>query len=466
MKSLGIVILAAGKGTRLRLDRAKALAPLHNRTLIDFVLDHVGEFVLSNKIKAQIGVVVGHKKETLVSHLENRAIDFAEVSYPEQKTQKGTADALKCYFENTKNAWDTDYTLVLCADTPLVEAKVLTSLFEDINEENLDAIVASFKLDNPFGYGRIKRHDQGGISIVEQKDASDDEKRINEVNSGVYIFKTSHIKENLFNIEANNEAGEYYLTDLVKPNFQVRAKFFEESDLFIGVNTLDQLAEVARYLRVKKTRDLRDNGVLLMDNRRVYIENTVEVGENSTIWPGVYLMGKTKIGKNCDIEPGVIIKDSIIGDNTKILAYSYLENASVGSDANIGPYARLRPEADVGSNTKIGNFVEIKKAKLHDGVKVSHLSYVGDAEVGENSNIGCGFITCNYDGVNKHKTTIGKNCFIGSDNQAIAPINIGDGAYTASGSTLNQDIPSDAFAIARAKQVNKAGMAKKFQKKK
>lgn len=466
MKSLGIVILAAGKGTRLLLDRAKALAPLHNRTLIDFVLDHLNGFVNEAKVKAQVGVVVGHKKETLIEHLKNRKVGNTSLAFPEQIAQNGTADALKCYFENTENAWDTDYTLVLCADTPLVEASVFKSLYEDMKNEDLDAIVASFQLENPMGYGRIKRLESGGIAIVEQKDASDDEKRINEVNSGVYIFKTSHIKNNLFNIDANNEAGEYYLTDLIKPEYKVRGKFFEESDLFIGVNTLDQLAEVARYLRIKKTKQLRNGGVIIHDNRRVYIENTVEVGDNSMIWPGVYLMGKTIIGKNCEIEPGVIIKDSIVGDNTKILANSYLEKAKVGNDANIGPYARLRPEADIGNNAKIGNFVEVKKSKLHDGVKVSHLSYVGDAEIGKNSNIGCGFITCNYDGVNKHHTKIGEDCFIGSDNQAVAPITIGNGVFTASGSTLNQDIPDDAFAIARAKQVNKAGMAKKFQKKK
>jgi bifunctional UDP-N-acetylglucosamine pyrophosphorylase/glucosamine-1-phosphate N-acetyltransferase len=236
--------------------------------------------------------------------------------------------------------------------------------------------------------------------------------------------------------------------------------------VFLGVNTLDQLEEVGRELRRRKNVQLMRQGVLMLDTATTYVDWQVEVGAETILHPGTHLLGATRVGSRVEIEPGAILRDSVVEDGAAILAYSHLDQAVVRAGAHVGPFARLRPDTDVGPNAKIGNFVETKKARLAAGVKVSHLSYVGDAEIGADSNIGCGFITCNYDGANKHQTKIGKNVFVGSDVQAVAPLEIGDGAFVAAGSTVTKDVPPGGFAIARSPQVTKEGMAKRFLKSK
>lgn len=456
---LGVAILAAGLGKRIGKKVAKPLVPLMGMKLVDYPLSAAINFSKENDLESSFGIVVGHQKEDVQNYLENR--DTIKMSFPVQKEQLGTADALKSYYEGCDWAKDTDYTMVLCSDTPLLSKNELTTLWKTLKNNNWDAIAASFNVENPYGYGRMIRSEKG-FSIVEEKDANEDQRKITEVNSGLYIAKTSYILEQLSGIDSNNEAGEFYLTDIFKPNLNVGIECFPDAQSFLGVNNPIQLEEALFVLKKKINTFHQEKGVHILDSQNTYIEASVEIGKGTTIYPGSYLHGNTQIGSECMIEPGAIIKDSKVADETSIRAYSYLESALVAKKCAIGPYARLRPGTDIGEETKIGNFVEIKKAKLGSKVGVSHLSYVGDAEIGENVNIGCGFITCNYDGAEKHLTKIGKNSFIGSDTQMIAPINIGESAFVASGSTINQDVPDQGFAISRGRQVTKEKLAAKF----
>lgn len=461
--SIGIAILAAGKGTRLKLDIPKALSPLLGKTLIDYVAHESLTFSKSHSAKADVSVVVGHLKELVISHLEKQT-SLKDINFSIQKEQLGTADALKAFFEADVKRWQNDYTLVVCADTPLLQAHDFEQLLLKLKTNpELVGVAATFLTDSPKGYGRIKKG-QNGFSIIEEKDATDDERKINEVNSGLYLFKTSHIKENLFKVNDKNKSAEFYLTDLFQPHFKVVSHLCDDHLVFQGVNTLIQLEEVAQVLQKRVIDKLMLEGVRFINRAGTYIEPTVKIETGSIIYPNVILEGNTHIGKNSVIESGVTIKGSKIGSNTHILSNSYLEDCEIQNEISIGPMARIRPGTVIQDKSKVGNFVEIKKSHLHKGVKISHLSYVGDAEIGEMTNIGCGFITCNYDGANKHKTIIGKNSFIGSDCQMVAPITIGDEVYIASGSTINRDVPDGAFAIAREKQVTKESMAKRFLK--
>ncbi len=461
--SVGIVILAAGKGTRMKTDQPKALAPCAGKPLLDYVVQAALNFAKNSSLKAEIGVVVGHRKELLeqwhTHHSEKSAIKTAW-----QREQNGTADALKACFKDLPHFWNYDYTLVACADTPLISEKEFQILFNELQSQpDLVGVAATFETAKPTGYGRIQKGKQG-FRIIEEKDASEEEKKITEVNSAFYFLKTTHVKAILNQIDNKNKSGEFYLTDLFQQDFAVKAIKFPSEKPFLGINTLEQLANVDKIIRAEKVRQLMLEGVRFLDPSLVYIESDVLIGLGSIIYPGCTFLGKTKIGNNVTIESNCFIKNSQVEDGADILASSYLEEAVVHSEATIGPMARLRPGTVIGAEAKIGNFVEVKKSKLARGVKVSHLSYIGDAEIGENSNIGCGFITCNYDGANKHQTKIGSNSFIGSDCQAVAPIEIGNDAFVAAGTTITKSVPDGAFAIARSQQVTKEGAAKKFIK--
>lgn len=463
--TIGLVILAAGKGTRMKIETPKALVKTNGRALLDYVVEALLNFAQLSSLKAEIGLVVGHKKELLDEWIaQHPSRNFLKTAW--QKEQKGTADALKACFEDLPHFWKHEYTLVACADTPMIETEQFQELFKTLkNDSKLVGVAATFETQTPKGYGRIVRS-QKGFHIVEEKDASDEERSITEVNSGFYILKTSHLKEVLCSIGNNNKSGEFYLTDLFQDHYSVRPVKFSSSVPFLGINTLEQLAEVTRLLRTRKLKELMLNGVEFLNPDSVHIDWDVEIGVGSVIYPNVTLLGKTRLGENVIVESGCFIKNSYVHNGGEILANSYLEEAHVYENCSIGPMARLRPGAEIGAESKIGNFVEVKKSKLHRGVKVSHLSYVGDAEIGENTNIGCGFITCNYDGVQKHKTKIGKNTFIGSDCQMVAPIEIGDDAFVAAGSTISKSIPNGGFGIARSAQVTKEGAAKRFLKSK
>lgn len=458
---IGVALLAAGAGTRLKVKTAKPLIRLLGKRLVDFSIDAVESFFQQKSLKGKFGVVVGHQKEEVEGYLEERYVE--KFSYPIQHQQLGTADALRSYFNDCPWAKDTKYTLILCADTPLLTADVFEKLHSTLEEKNLDGVCASFSVDQPFGYGRIIKGNSG-FRIIEEKDASDEQRKITEVNSGLYIVKTDYVLKELKTIDSNNKSGEFYLTDIFKENGNVEAILFEDAQTFLGVNTLVQLEEARSVLNLRKIRSLQLNGVNFLDSKTCYVEESVEIEAGATIFPSVTLLGKVLIKEDALIEQSCVIKNAEIGSGTVIKAFSYLEDAVVQSDCAIGPFARLRKGTEVSDGVKIGNFVETKQAKLDKKVAISHLSYVGDAEVGENTNLGCGFITCNYDGEKKHLTKIGKDSFIGSDTQMIAPINIGDKVFVASGSTINQDIPSEGFAIARGKQTIKEGMAKRFLK--
>lgn len=462
-KSIGIVILAAGKGTRMKTDTPKALSVCAGKPLLDYVVSAAMTFAKNSSLKAEIGVVVGHRKELLQAWWESHS-DKASIKTAIQKEQKGTADALKACFQDLPHFWNFDYTLVACADTPLISHQEFQELFNVLQAQpELVGVAASFETKNPTGYGRIIQGTHG-FKIVEEKDASDEQRKVKEVNSAFYILKTSHVKSVLGQINNNNKSGEFYLTDLFQNEFAVKAVKFPSETPFLGINTLEQLAQVDKIIREKKLQKLMVDGVRFLNPEQVYLESDVEIGVGSIIYPGCTFLGKTVIGTGVVIESNCFIKNSSVAAGAEILASSYLEDAKVAEEATIGPMARLRPGADIGPEAKIGNFVEVKKSKLGRGAKVSHLSYIGDAEIGENSNIGCGFITCNYDGANKHKTKIGSNTFIGSDCQAVAPIEIGNDAFVAAGSTITRSIPDGGFGIARSQQVTKEGAAKKFLK--
>ena len=418
---------------------------------------------MNNSIKSgHISLVLGHGKEKVEAHMKEQ---WSHCSWESahQKEQRGTADALRAYFNDIDDAKNRKYTVVMCADTPLITASEIESLYKTLESENLDGVAATFHEVNPYGYGRIVQGEIG-FKIIEEKDASVEEKKITEVNSGLYILKTEFILEHLFKLESKNQAREFYLTDLFQTDRKVKAVSFVDKNPFLGVNDLSQLQASSRLLQNRIMKDAMVNGVRFLSPESVLIDDQVEIGSGTVIYPNCVLEGKTKIGKNVLIEAGTVFKNSAIEDNVKVLAYCYLEGAVIKASASVGPFARLREGSIIGSKAKIGNFVETKKAVLAEEVKVSHLSYVGDAEIGARTNIGCGFITCNYDGANKHKTIIGEDSFIGSDSQMIAPVTIGKGCYVASGSTVNQDMADGDFAIARAKQVTKSGMAKRFIK--
>lgn len=461
--SIGIVILAAGKGTRMKTDTPKALAPCAGMPLLDYVVQAALLFARNSSLKAEVGVVVGHRKELLESWWETHPQkSFMKIAW--QREQNGTADALKACFNDLPHFWNFDYTLVACADTPLISQAEFQSLYDVLTSQpELVGVAATFETANPTGYGRIIKGEKG-FHIVEEKDADENQRKINEVNSAFYILKTSHVKEVLGQISNKNKSGEFYLTDLFQNVFPVQAVKFASETPFLGINTLEQLANVDKIIRTKKIQKLMLDGVRFLNPEQVYIDSQVEVGVGSIIYPGCTLLGNTVIKKNVLIESNCFIKNTIISNDVEILASSYLEEAIVMDDATVGPMARLRPGSEIGPEAKIGNFVEVKKSKLARGSKVSHLSYIGDAEIGENTNIGCGFITCNYDGANKHKTKIGDNCFIGSDCQAVAPIEIGNDAFVAAGSTITKSLPSGSFGIARAQLVIKEGAARKFIK--
>jgi bifunctional UDP-N-acetylglucosamine pyrophosphorylase/glucosamine-1-phosphate N-acetyltransferase len=459
-----MVILAAGKGTRLKIDIAKPLCLALGSPIVDYVIDGLQRFCNKTKLKSTYGFVVGYKKNEVKNFIEQR-LPSEELEFADQQKQLGTGHALKVYFETFPEAFEREYTIVACADTPLIEESVYSHLFNELKKENLDAVCASFSTSKPKGYGRIKKSDIG-FQIIEEKEASSLEKQICEVNSGLYIFKTSYIKNFINKLSNENKAGEFYLTDLFKPNQRVQALRFDDELQFLGINNLVQLELAEEILRKKINEQHMLNGVIISNSQSVFIEKSVLIKNGVKIRPNVSLRGQTVIEANSILEEGVIINDSIVGEESTIKAHSYLEGCQISKNVVIGPMARLREGSIIGDNCKLGNFVETKKVKLAAGVKISHLSYAGDAEVGSNTNIGCGFITCNYDGASKHKTKIGSDSFIGSDCQLIAPISIGNNSYIGSGSTINQDVPDGAFAIARQRQTNKEAMAKKFIKKK
>ena len=460
MDTFGIVLLAAGKGKRLNLLEPKPLAPLMGGRLIDFSLAPLQTF-LEIQEGGGLTVVLGHQREKIENHIRAEHSSSIGIVYQEQLL--GTGDAVKSYFENYGDAKKWKYTVVVCSDTPLLDEGIFTTLLNHLREKKLSGVVATFYAENPTGYGRIVRNVEG-FRIVEEANCSEEMKKITEVNSGIYIVETDCLLSQLEKLSCNEVTKEFYLTDIVCDNPAFDALPFDKAERFFGVNTLEQLESAESILRRKKIKSLREEGVCFLDSRHVYIENKVAVAPGTQIYPHVHLKGKTTVGQNCILENGAVIVDSSLQNGVVVKAYSYIEGACIGDDCQIGPFAHLRKGSHIDRKTKIGNFVEIKNSQIGESVGISHLSYVGDAEVGEMTNIGCGFVTCNYDGEKKHKTKIGKSNFIGSDSQMIAPVSTGDRCYVASGTTINKDMPAGSFASSRSRQETKMGWAERFFK--
>ena len=438
------VILAAGKGTRMKSEQSKVLHKVNGVPMIRRVVT-----VLENIGNKKNVFILGHKKEDVLA-------EMGDVDFVTQEEQLGTGHAILIAKDKIKEYGED--VLITCGDTPLLKEETLKKLKDAFEEGKLDCIVLSCKVKNPFGYGRIVKENEKISNIVEEKEADENEKKIDEINTGVYIFKNESLLYAIKKIDNNNSKGEYYLTDAIKiltsEDYNVDSFQIEDEDEILGVNSKVQLAQAEKILRNRKNIELMDSGVILIDPDATYIEDNVQIGQDTVIYPNVTIQGKTKIGKNCEILGNTRIENSVIADNVRIEA-SVVEKSTLEEGVTVGPFAHLRPKAYLKETVHVGNFVEIKNSTLEKGVKTGHLTYIGDAEIGQDTNVGAGTITCNYDGKNKHRTKIGKNAFIGSNSIIVAPVEIGNEVLTAAGSVITEDIPDEALAFGRAKQVNK-----------
>ena len=454
---LGTIILAAGKGTRMKSELPKVLHPVAGKPMIRQVLDVVEQ--------AEIGqcyIVLGHG-----AHEVKAALGETDYEYPIQRPQLGTGHGVMQavpYIPIEMRG-----VLVVCGDTPLLRPETLAALKQSFLDTNAACTVLTTKLANPTGYGRILRDEAGNITgIVEEKDATPEQKQIQEVNTGTYFFDYRLLTEALYHLNNDNAQNEYYLTDtlayFVTNGHLVRSVETLDADEVMGVNDRISLAKADLLLRRRKNQELMANGVTLMDPDHCYIDLDVQIGADTVIYPNCHLRGQTRIGKHCVIDADCQITNSTIGHHCNIIK-TVMNEATVGNYANIGPFAYLRPGATLADHVKIGDFVEVKKSTIGEGSKLPHLSYIGDAAIGCHVNIGCGTITCNYDGAKKHPTNIGDHAFIGSNTNLVAPVSIGEGAFVAAGSTITQDVEADALGVARGKQRNIPGWAKLQQKK-
>ncbi len=453
MSDLHVVILAAGKGTRMRSARPKVLHPLAGRPLISHVLRTV-----STLDAATTTIVIGHGADDVRSALASTP----GLSFVVQSPQLGTGHALLQTEPVLRGKSGT--VLLLYADVPLLQGNTLRRLLEKHHNTRAVATVLTAEVADPYGYGRIVRDASGHIArIVEERAASGDERAIREINSGNYALALGPLFAALRNLATDNAQGEYYLTDLIAQyrhaNQPVETLCLESADELRGVNSRVDLADLSAIVRARKNRALMLEGVTLEDPSAVYVDDDVTIGADTTIGAHVVLQGGTTIGARCQIHGGVRLTDATIGDDVIILDRTVIVDSVVETGAQVGPFAHVRPKSTIGAGARVGNFVELKKTTLGAHSKASHLSYLGDATIGDDVNIGAGTITCNYDGVNKHQTVIKNGVFIGSDSQLIAPVTVGEGAYVAAGSSITEDVPADALAISRGRQVNKDGWA-------
>ncbi|RIX49283.1 bifunctional UDP-N-acetylglucosamine diphosphorylase/glucosamine-1-phosphate N-acetyltransferase GlmU [Paenibacillus nanensis] len=454
MKKIMAIVLAAGQGKRMKSKLYKVLHPVCGKPMVGHVLDTVKEAASERTV-----VVVGHGAEMVKSYLG----DTAEFVLQEQ--QLGTGHAVLQAKELLGS--EDGVTIVICGDTPLVQASTLQSMLELHEASGAAATILSASFENPAGYGRIIRGEDGTVQrIVEHKDCTPEEAKVREINTGTYCFDNRKLFDSLSKVTNQNAQGEYYLTDVIgllkEAGEIVQGYCTEDTAEAIGVNDRVALADAERFMRERINRKHLLNGVTLIDPASTYIESGVQIGSDTVVHPGTVLRGSTVIGEDCVIGPSADLTNTAVHNGASI-KYSVAVDAVIGEGSTVGPYANLRPGSKLGRDCKIGDFVELKNATLDDGSKVSHLSYVGDAIVGKDVNIGCGAITVNYDGFNKAVTEIGDGAFIGSNVNLIAPVKIGNGAYVVAGSTVTQDVPEGDLAIARERQVNKPGYADKIR---
>lgn len=456
MSTTDVIILAAGLGTRMKSSRVKVLHEAAGRAMIDYVLDRARELSTEPPI-----VVVGHQSDLVRQHCGN-AVTFAF-----QQEQLGTGHAvLQTAPLLGDRGIDGRIAIVLSGDVPLVRPETLQELVDRHASSGATVTFLTMTLDDPAHYGRVVRDEKGSArGIVEAKDSSPEELAIREVNAGLYAFDERFLIDSLGRISTDNAQKEYYLTELVdlaaKQGLRIEAVGVEEPVEALGVNSRTDLATVERELRRRRIAELQASGVTFRDPDSTMIDATVEIGPDTIVYPFVCLERGTRIGRDCTIEPGAHLRATVVGDRVRVRTGSVTDEAEIGDDCAVGPYAHLRTGTRLGRSVKVGNFVETKKAVFGEGAKASHLSYIGDAEVGADVNIGAGTITCNYDGVQKHKTKIGDRVFIGSDTQLVAPVTIGAGAYVGAGSTITKDVPPDALALTRSPQKVVEGWATK-----
>jgi bifunctional UDP-N-acetylglucosamine pyrophosphorylase / glucosamine-1-phosphate N-acetyltransferase len=449
------LILAAGKGTRMKSELPKVLHRACGRSLLEHVMLAATDAGAQRHI-----VVVGHGGEQVVEELNSFKMPF-EAAW--QKEQKGTGHAA---LQALGKIQDSELLMIVNGDGPLLRSESLTAILDQHRKKSADITLGVLSLTNPTGYGRVVLAKGKLKKIVEEKEASIKQKKIQLVNGGLYVISGKLLRALLMKVKPSALTHEIYLTDIIDLAVKAKKKLgvFEfPAEELLGVNDMEQLYEVEKVLRKRLYRAWMKNGIKMDSPETVLADCSVKIHEGVRIGSGVILEGKTEVFSKSVVEAGCVIRDAVIREGVLVKAYSYIEEAEICENAQVGPFARIRPKTVLSSDTKIGNFVEIKNARIGKGSKVSHLSYVGDAEIGKDVNIGCGFIACNYDGVNKHITTIEDDAFVGSAVQAVAPVTVGKGAYVATGTTLTRSVPAGALAIARVKQENKEGYSEKLR---
>ena len=462
MKNLSAIILAAGKGTRMKSSLPKVLHRVSGLPMLAYPVN-----VLKGLKAGNVVVVVGHGADEV-----RRAFGTTGVGFVLQKEQLGTGHAVMCAMKGLKSVRGD--VLILSGDVPLLTAqtvKGLLKLHRAGGKKRPALSLVTTIVDDPKGYGRVVRDEHGAVvRIVEEKDCSVLQKGINEVNAGVYLAEAGFLRSNIAKLGNRNAQGEYYLPDLVElavgSGRKVKALTHLDANEVMGINNRVELAKANRLLRLRKAEDLMLSGVTIVDPETAYIDSTVKVGADTTIYPGVHITGDTVIGQGCVVEEGVRINGSVIGDSTTIKSHSIVEDSVLGKEVVVGPFARLRPGNSISEGVRIGNFVEVKKTSIGKGSKANHLSYLGDSVIGSGVNIGAGTITCNYDGFSKHTTVIEDGAFIGSDSQLVAPVTVGRGAYVGSGTTVTKDVPPGSLVITRTGEKVIAGWAARKRKKK
>jgi bifunctional UDP-N-acetylglucosamine pyrophosphorylase / glucosamine-1-phosphate N-acetyltransferase len=450
-----IAIMAAGKGTRLNSKHPKVLHQVGGKPLLAHVIAAASQVVSPKNIY----VIVGHEGDKVRGSVQQTGVQFVL-----QEPQRGTGHALMCAEPALKKY---DQVIVLSGDAPLITAETIAKL-RDFHQTKKPAMtILSARLENPTGYGRIIRDSgrSGDVkAVIEEKSCTPVQRKIREINSGFYVFSTKPLFENIERLKTDNPHGEYYLTDMAavlrKAKQGVAAIETQNPAEILGSNTRAEIVDLDRKMRLKKCLKLMSEGVTIYYPDTCVIDSDVEVGADTTIEPFVQLLGKTRIGSDCRIRSYSVIQNSQIGDEVLIKPGCVLDEATVAEGATLGPYSHLRPGSEIGEGAHVGNFVETKKIRLGKKSKANHLTYLGDAEIGEGVNIGAGTITCNYDGVNKHRTIIEDGAFIGSDATLVAPVKVGKGSYVAAASCITQDVPPDSLALGRAQQVVKEGWAK------